>query len=79
MAVTDFSIEQNLFLKNAELVDFESVSLTRAVGREFVGTARALCDGVVEVCVNGGSFTHAPVCASVMYAGCVASVVRGAA
>ena len=74
MAVTDFDVESNLFLENAELVHFEAVSLARAVvGREFVGAARAVCDGNVRVCVNGGSFVHESVCASVMYAGCVVS------
>ena len=78
MAVTDFDVESNLFLENAELVHFEAVSLARAVvGREFVGSARAQCDGNVRVCVNGGSFAHEPVCASVMYAGCVVSTVYG--
>ena len=74
---TDFDIKSNLFLENAELVHFEAVSLARAVvGREFVGSARAQCDGKVRVCVNGGSFAHEPVCASVMYAGCLVSAVQ---
>ena len=78
MAVTDFDVESNLFLENAELVHFEAVSLARAVvGREFVGSVRAVCDGNVRVCVNGGSLAHESVCASVMYAGCVVSTVYG--
>ena len=77
MAVANFDVESNLFLENAELVHFEAVSLARAVvGREFVGAARALCDGKVRVCVNDGSFAHEPVCASVMYAGCVVSSLQ---
>ena len=77
MDVATFDVAANLFLENAELVHFEAVSLTRSVvGREFVGTARALCDGNVQVCVNGGSFTYEPVCASVMYAGCLVSAVQ---
>ena len=72
-SVFDFNEEENLVLRNCELVDISAVDddKRRIVGQEFVALVSATCDGLVEVCVSEG-VAHLNVCDSILYAGCIA-------
>jgi len=73
-AETDFDVVDNLTVVNGRIIRVE-VDRAREVGQQFLVTIEATCDGLVEVCVNGGTFSYPDVCDSINFVGCLAGSI----